>query len=374
MTKTETLEREPLTDLLVVDTDVHVHESPGDLAPYIEMPWRKSLEHMADKAKDTYLSIPGFSPGTNQYHAQFPTGMEKGKKLRTPEQARGELKAMDIDLAILFPDHLLKIAVLTQIDYASALARAYNAWLTDQWVSTEHGLLGNVIACPQDPEDAAREIRRYASHPSIVGVYIPLAGVDPLYGNRKYDPIWDAAQETGLPVLLHAVNVVHPVYPFQTHGYTTGMARHATSHTFSIMVNLVDMLTNGVMSRFPDMRICSTEAGIAWLPWLMYRLDKEYVSFRREVPWLDRRPSEYLKDIWLGTQPIEEPEDMADIATLIQLCDAEDKVMFASDWPHNDFDHPSKVDQIPLSPEARRKIFATNALELFRIDDQGRKL
>ena len=58
--------------------------------------------------------------------------------------------------------------MLPQADYAAALARAYNAWLVDQWTSRHAALLGAIVACPQDPEDAAREIERYADDPSIV--------------------------------------------------------------------------------------------------------------------------------------------------------------------------------------------------------------
>jgi hypothetical protein len=291
-----------------------------------------------------------------------------------PEQLRRELDEIHVDLAVLFPDHLLKLPVLTQSEYAAALARGYNAWLADLWLSHDRGLLGAIIACPQDPEDAAREIRKYGAHPEVVGIFLPCAGVDPLYGHRRYDPIWEAAQETDLPVLMHSVGITHPVFPFQNHGFDTEMGRHAISHTFSIMVNLVHMLTTGVLVRFPDVRICVTEIGISWLPFLMHRLDKEYIEHRNEVPFLDRRPSEYLKGIWVATQPIEEPEDLADIATMIDLFDGERKTVFASDWPHHDFDHPMKLDQVPLTPEARRRIFGANALELFNIDATGRRL
>ena len=78
---------------------------------------------------------------------------------------------------MLFPDHLLKLAVLPQADYAAALARAYNAWLVDRWTSREAALLGAIVACPQDPADAAREIERYADEPSVVAVYLPCAGL-----------------------------------------------------------------------------------------------------------------------------------------------------------------------------------------------------
>ena len=45
------------------------------------------------------------------------------------------------------------------------------------------------------------------------------------------------------------------------------------------------------------------------------------------------------------------------MATLVTLSDGEDQVVFASDWPHHDFDHPSKVNQVPFADDVKRKIF-----------------
>ena len=369
----DTARREPLADLLVIDADVHVHESPGALAPYCDGPWNVALDTVKD-VPERYLDIPGFSPGGDgTLTARFPTAHEGTRMVHTPEQMRGELSELAVDLAVLFPDHLLKLAVLPQADYAAALARAYNAWLVDQWVGQERGLLGAIVACPQDPADAAREIERYARHPAIVGVYLPCAGLDPLWGHRMYDPIYRAAEEARLPVLLHAVTVTSPVFPFNNHGFDTELGRHATSHTFSIMANCVHMITTGVPVRFPALRVAVTEVGISWMPFLCNRLDKEYLERRRDVPFLTERPSHYLKQWWVATQPIEEPEDLRDVVTLMELFDGEDTVVFASDWPHHDFDHPMKVNQIPFSDEVRRKVFALNALRLFDIDAEGRR-
>ena len=364
--------REQLEDILVVDADVHVHESPGELAPYIDMPWRKSLEVLAN-VPERYLDIPGFSAGAGGLNPPFPGGHDSNRMVHTPAQMRAELNDLSIDLAILFPDHLLKIAVLPQVDYAAALARAYNAWLTDQWTTPDLGLLGCIIAAPQDPQDAAREIEKYAKHPGVVGVYLGLAGVDPLWGDRKYDPIYKAAQEAGLPVLLHSVTLIHPVFPWQIQGFDTEMARHTIAHPFAMMANLVSMITTGVPVRFPELKVAFVEAGVSWVPFIMHRLDKEYLERRREVPFLANRPSHYIKQFYFATQPVEEPENPADLVTLIDLYEGQDRTMFASDWPHHDFDHPRKVFQLPLSPEGRRKIMGENALRFFQIDRQGRR-
>jgi predicted TIM-barrel fold metal-dependent hydrolase len=367
--------KERIQDILIVDCDVHVHESPGELAPYCDMPWRVALDNIKDR-EETYLDIPSFSPGVSDgsYQAKFPTGHEGARMVETREQMRQELDEIYVDIGILFPDHLLKLPVLTQVEYPAAIARAYNAWLLDNWCSVDKGLLGLVVACTQDPEDAVREIEKYANTPEMVGVYLPCAGLDPLWGDRKYDPIYEAAQAADLSVLLHSVTVTHPVFPFNNHGFNTELGRHTCSHTFSIMANIVHMITNGVCVRYPDLRMAVTEAGVSWVPFLMWKLDKEYLERRRDVPFLEERPSHYLKRWFFATQPIEEPENLRELATLMELYDGENNTIFASDWPHHDFDHPMKVHQVPLSNEARRKVFGENALRLFKIDAEGNRL
>ncbi len=319
------------------------------------------------------LDIPAFAAGLGGLCAPFPGGQE-GRQVNSPAQLRAELSAIYVDIGILFPDQLLKIATLPQKDYAAALARAYNRWLVDQWCLKEKGLLGCIIAIPQDPVGAAREIEKYAQEPGIVGVFLPCAGVEPLWGHRLYDPIFQSAQDADLPVLLHSVTVIHPVFPWQTHQFDTELARHALSHTFSMAANLVDMVTTGVPVRFPTLRIAFCEAGLSWVPFMTNRLDKEYIERRREVPFLEKRPSHYIKQCFFATQPVEEPEDMKDLVKIVELFDGENNVIFASDWPHHDFDHPSKLFQAPFSPEAKRKILGENALRLFRIDRTGNRL
>ena len=98
------------------------------------------------------------------------------------------------------------------------------------------------------------------------------------------------------------------------------------------------------------------------------RLDKEYLERRREVPLLKERPSHIMRRFFYGTQPIEEPERRADVVALFELFDGENQAMFASDWPHHDFDHPQHMLSLPFTPEARRKIMGANAARFFGLD------
>ncbi len=363
--------REQARDLLIVDADVHVHDTPGALAPYCAMPWRKSLEALADTPA-RYLDIPGFAPSL-----KLDPPIPGGHPLRTAKTAakmRDGLSALGIDIGILFPDNFLLIAPLPHIEYATELSHAYNRWLMEEWLLRESGFYGAVLACPQNPEDSAREIERYAKEERIVAVYLPTAGVNPLWGHRKYDPILAAAEAADLPVLLHSVTLVSPAFPCQLDQFENHFARQVLSHSFSLMANLVSLMHSGVPARYPKLKVVFTEAGLAWVPYMMWRMDKYHREYRRLVPFLERRPSEYMKErFWFSTQPLEEPDNPRDLVETIRHYDGEDRTLFASDWPHHDFDHPNAILKLPMPPEMKRKIMGENALALFKIPRPDRK-
>jgi uncharacterized protein len=354
-----------LLETFVVDVDVHVHETPEALAPYCDPPWRESLEFIATLPQ-RYLDIPGFAPVAVPYPL-FPGG-ERRQTVSSPDQMRHDLDRLGVNVGVLFPDALLLHAAIRNADYAVAVARAYNRWVTEEWLDRDRRLIGVVVAPNHNPAAAADEIRHHAANPHVRGVYLPTSCVEPLWGSRLYDPIYDAAQEANLAVILHSVTAIHPAFPMNMHGFDSIFGVHSLSHGFSMAANLVHMIESGVPVRFPKLRVAFTEAGISWVPWVMLRMDKEFIERRKDVPFLTELPSHYVKRMWFATQPIEEPERMKDVATLLELFDGENRVVFASDWPHHDFDHPSKVLQIPVSQEARAKIMGLNALELFAIE------
>jgi predicted TIM-barrel fold metal-dependent hydrolase len=98
---------------------------------------------------------------------------------------------------------------------------------------------------------------------------------------------------------------------------------------------------------------------------MTWRMDKYHQEYRRIVPVLERKPSEYLREqMWFATQPIEEPENPEHLVDTIRHI-GEDRVIFASDWPHHDFDHPRGIVNLPMSQELKRKVMGENALSAF---------
>ena len=117
-------------------------------------PWRTSLETVSD-VQERYLDVPGLSAGgIGKTGPAFPTGNAGVRIVETPEAMRAELSAIGVDIGILFPDHLLKLPLVSP---RSTLPRSRGP--TTRGSSTDgalpDGLFGCLVACPQDPEDAA---------------------------------------------------------------------------------------------------------------------------------------------------------------------------------------------------------------------------
>jgi predicted TIM-barrel fold metal-dependent hydrolase len=137
------------------------------------------------------------------------------------------------------------------------------------------------------------------------------------------------------------------------------------------MAHVNSLVCEGVFEKYPKLKFVAIEGGIAWLPHLMWRMDKNYKGLRDLVPWLKRLPSEYIKEhIRLTTQPIEEPANSEHLNQILDMVDAGNTVMFSSDYPHWDFDNP-KMALRSIRKDLRQRILADNAIELYGLHESS---
>ena len=78
---------------------------------------------------------------------------------------RSELDALHVNEAVLFPDHLLSLAMVRDPAFAVALAHAYNDWIARAVAARDEPTLhGALVIPPQNPAAGAAEIRRHADN------------------------------------------------------------------------------------------------------------------------------------------------------------------------------------------------------------------
>ena len=87
-----------------------------------------------------------------------------------------------------------------------------------------------------------------------------------------------------------------------------------------------------------------------------------------EAPLLKRLPSEYISEMFFTTQPMERT-NMKLLEATMDAINAPTQLVYASDWPHWDFDLPSSVWDLPFLDEtAKRNILGYNAANLFNLE------
>jgi predicted TIM-barrel fold metal-dependent hydrolase len=349
-------------DIKIIDTDVHnTLKSDKQLVPYLPEPW-KSLVAASG------IGIPGAgyrSPiGFMRQDCRPPSG---GPAASDPDYLIKDLvEPFNMEYVILTGD-VIGVSVLHDPDYAAAIATAYNDHIMNDWLPKHSAFRGSILVSASDPHLAAREIERLAGAEGMVQV-IMCSAQRALLGQRQFHPIYEAAERHGLPVAIHPGNEGGGGTPPPTpSGYPTRYLEWHTSLTQNYMAHVTSLVCEGVFEKFPKLKFVMLEGGIAWLPHLMWRLDKNFKGLRSSVPWLKRMPSEYIRDHCLfSTQPIEEPDDPKDLISIFDMIDAENILMFSSDYPHWDNDMPTEILK-RLSPDARQKIFNGNAKALYRL-------
>jgi predicted TIM-barrel fold metal-dependent hydrolase len=129
--------------------------------------------------------------------------------------------------------------------------------------------------------------------------------------------------------------------------------------------HLASLIFGGVFEKYPNFKLVLVEGGFSWIVPFMWRMDRHWERFRREVPAAKRPPSEYVyESVRLTTQPLEEPRAVADFQKLCDIGHADKLLLFATDYPHWDFDSPEWV-KTRLPRVQRDAIMYRNALELY---------
>ena len=360
--------RRPHLGYKLFDVDVHTSfRRASDLAPYLpERYKRRFLEAGVGDSSATFYSTAG---GMRE-DAAAPDGSPPGTNAAFVAQQL--LDPYDVEYALCSGNGILGLGTIPDADYAAALARAHNDWTINDWLPKDPRFLGAIVIAQQDPLQAAAEIERVGTHPRMVEVIMSSGNVAP-FGQRRYDPMYRAAEALGLPVAIHPGTEGRSITtPPTSAGYPARRLEWHTNLEMNYMAHAVSFICEGVFVKFPNLHVILLEGGVSWVAPLLWRLDQDWKLLRGEVPHLTERPSEYFyRTIRLSSQPIEEPPDVQQLIDAWSLVRADEIVLFSSDYPHWDSDDPFAA--IPKQfPEAwRRRIYRDNARALFAAKLRG---
>jgi hypothetical protein len=269
---------------------------------------------------------------------------------------------MGADRVSIFPQALLGLASSSFAErFEVDIAFAYARWVTERMISEEPRIITLPYLPFSDAEACVRLVEEFADRPGIVGFMVTTTHSYPVHA-KQYMKLYAALEERNLTLAFHGGlslldRSIAPLNKF--------LSVHALGFPLYTMIHATNWVINGLPERFPGLRLFFIEGGLAWIPFLMRRLDHEYMMRPSEAPLLTKMPSEYLTDFYYSTQPME-ATPREGLGELLETIHAETQCLWASDWPHWDWEPPARVwDLAELSESAKRRILGKNAEELF---------
>ncbi len=352
------------TRLAIADCDIHPQQrTPRDLDPWLAQRWQDHAMQFGAMRRLGMAQGPAFpksQPNASRRDAYPPEGGRQGS---SPSfLASQHLDPNNVVLGILNP--LNTGQGVSNPEHSAALCRAVNHWQEEVWLRPDGRLKASIVVPYEFPDAAAAEIRYWAGRKDFVQVFMLSRTAEPL-GNRRYWKIYEAAAEAGLPVSIHAFG--YGGAPITSTGWPSFYIEEMTGHAQSCQAGLSSLIVEGVFARIPKLRVIMVEAGFAWAPSLAWRLDKTWKTLRAETPHLKEPPSETMRrQVWWTTQPMEEPEPREHLLDTIEWI-GWDRLLFATDYPHWDYDDPAHALPLPVSKERRQQFFLDNARAVYGI-------
>jgi predicted TIM-barrel fold metal-dependent hydrolase len=365
--------RKKLDEFLIVDIDAHVSElafwnEVTDRIP--DEVWRYNAKSFKERGSAgliniqtglTYQGVCGRIPHNEKLgEAVEDTGIHKQAVL-----ARRAMDAMSIDIMTVFPTPMLVLGVHPQPEVEVQLGRAYNKWLTEVVLPADPGLRGLLYIPFNTPEACAPIIEEFGDKKGVIGFTVTSTRYKPVHHN-DYMRMYAMLEERGLPLAFHAGFNWEDGSMGQLNRF---LSMHALSFVHCNLIHMTNWVINGLPERFPKLKTIWVESGLAWIPYLMQRLDSEYMMRTSEAPLLKRKPSEYMREMYYTSQPMER-DHLKLLEATFEAINAPTQLLYASDWPHWDFDTPSTIYDLPfLTEKQKRDILGGNAARLFNLKD-----
>ncbi len=365
--------------LTIIDADGHVMEpfSLWERLPerYRPLAWTRrevnGVESVSYAGRPTQfewslgsLCTPGGLTAGGRLDIDLDTEVDPG--VHDPVRRLALMDSQGIAVSVLFPTLTLGLDDLPDPGFATASAHAYNEWIAEFCAVDPVRLRWAAVVPLVDLDWAEAEVAWAidAGATTVMLSPIPVPSGQTL-GSPEVDRVWSLLSRAGLPAVVHAANPASP---------TLGLVRHLANRAqwqmgvpIQLQLAVMHVIDGGVLERFPDLRIGFFEGDVGWLAHWLGRLDETYdkMALVSSVP--SRGAVTQFRDQCAISG---EPAD-AGLALTVATVGA-DRVLWASDWPHQDGAWPDPIvvlrDRPDLDDGQKRKIFVDGPAAFYGID------
>ena len=310
-----------------VDASVHVTPaSRSEFDDYLQRPWNTRSFPSTDRHV--------YARSDEYWHGLAARGNAPGDPATI---AHDVFDVVGASHAVLLP---FARGLLPSPNLSVALCAGTNDWLAGRYlddtaVNVDGRFSGVIRIEPRDAEAAVQEIERWAGHPHVVGVGVPMQTHQP-YGHPSYLPIWRAAARHGLPIVVHNEPAAGVDFAPTNAGYPRFGAEVQCLEALNFTFHFASLFAEGVFRWVDDLVFVFADGGFDALWPIVWRIDKDWKGNRAELPAADAAPSTILADhVRFIAHRLEGPSDVEQRAQWFAASALSERIlMFGSNYPN----------------------------------------
>ncbi|MEX2490220.1 MAG: amidohydrolase family protein [Nitrospirales bacterium] len=339
----------------VVDGDGHIRERDIEIWEHLDEPYRSSPPTLNFPF---FPTLDGFQRG-----AGAARGAKKNEGPVDQKAWSALLDAASLDYAVLYPTAGLGIGMVQDPQWAEAVCRGYNNWLSERYFRVDQRLRGVALLPLQNIDAAVRELRRSVTELGMIGGMLPAnsadMGVRKLLGNEMFWPLYEEAQRLDVPLSVHGA----PSIGLGINAVEQVGAANILEHPLALMVQLTSMLLSGMYDAFPNLRVAYLEADTGWFPYMLDRVAPRMRGLKNSDPIELARSGRLLVSV--------EGVDR-NLPYCIQRV-GDECIIYASDYPHEAREEvveelDEALARTDVSETNLQNVYRENALRFYNWD------
>lgn len=358
----------------VIDADSHISEPPNLWTDRVSSKWGELVPHVIwdEKRREERWVMGGrpFMPtagaamaGWSDPPPDHPPSLDAADHGAFDVEER--IKRMDeygIYGQVIYPNvggfGNGNFIALKERELMDDCVRAYNDFLIE-WCAPAKERFIPIMAMPfWDVDLCVKEMERCAKlgHKGVLMTNQPQIWDFPRITNPHWNPMWEAAQDMGLPINFHIGSGDLTV--LRGGGIDNGRQAAYAKATVQIFLDnsnaVMDVILSGLCERYPRLNIVSVESGIGWVPFVLEAMDWQWLNSgcREEHPEMQLLPSEYFKRQVYACFWFEEQSALKAIEQV-----GADNFLYETDFPH-----PTSMSPGPNSTAVYPKDFIESTL------------
>jgi uncharacterized protein len=284
--------------------------------------------------------------------------------LSDPDARLGDLDSNGIDIQMLFPSSLYA-CMGSDPFFEAAMFRAYNRYVGRQCKTNSKRLKWSGLLPLRDAREGIAAIQEMEELGATAAVVFGTAG-DHLLSHKSFTPIWDEFACAGLPLCVH----MGRSYPPFDQLVETRLEAHVIAMGIPAQLAFVALVAQGMLDRYPDLKVAFVEFGADWLFYVVGRLGHYLPSYRSDptVREMGRLPQKTIEEYLKSGRVFVSPEARDPMLTQEMALIGEKQILFSSDFPHGEGrDNAANelIERADLTETQKRQILYDNSVRFY---------